>query len=104
MPKLIDCPYCHKKQVRVRTNAECCGDARCRKRKQRLKEKALNAPIKRIFSKTFVFMTYDVGGMLFCEDELTLIRAVDEPAKTYKGQFEVGNAPSFNKILDSLPF
>ena len=65
---------------------------------------ALNAPIKRIFSKTFVFMTYDVGGMLFCEDELTLIRAVDEPAKTYKGQFEVGNAPSFNKMLDSLTF
>ena len=46
---------------------------------------ALNAPIKRIFSNAWGFMTYDVGGMPFCEDELTLIRAVDEPAKTYKG-------------------
>ena len=47
---------------------------------------------------------YKVGYYVFFLDELTLIRAVDELAKTYKGQFEVGNAPSFNKMLDSLPF
>ena len=29
----------------------------------------LNTPIKRIFSKAWGFMTYDVGGMPFCEDE-----------------------------------
>ena len=47
---------------------------------------------------------YRVGNLDYFEWHLTLIRAVDEPAKTYKGQFEVGNAPSFNKMLDSLPF
>ena len=46
---------------------------------------------------------YWVCGLPFYENELTLIRAVDEPSKTYNGQFEVGNAPSFNKMLDSLP-
>ena len=44
------------------------------------------------------------GSRSYLTSELTLIRAVDETAKTYKGQFEVGNAPSFNKMLDSLPF
>ena len=47
---------------------------------------------------------YWVGGVPYERGELTLISAVDETAKTYKGQFEVGNAPSFNKMLDSLPF
>ena len=47
---------------------------------------------------------YWVGGVPYVRGELTLVRAVDELAKTYKGQFEVGNAPSFNKMLDSLPF
>ena len=43
-------------------------------------------------------------GRAYLVSELTLTRAVDEPAKTYKGQFEVGNAPSLNRILGSLPF
>ena len=45
---------------------------------------------------------YWAGGVPYEKGELTLIRAVDD--KTYEGQFEVGNAPSFNKMLDNLPF
>ena len=47
---------------------------------------------------------YRVGNFDYFEWQLTLIRAADEPAKAYKGQFEVGSAPSFNKMLDSLTF
>ena len=38
MTKLFDCPYCEKKQVPLRNDAEACSN-KCRKRKQRIKLK-----------------------------------------------------------------
>lgn len=40
MSKLLDCPYCNAKGVPVRNDAEVCS-SKCRKRKQRIKEKEL---------------------------------------------------------------
>ena len=39
MTKLLDCPYCDKKQVPVIDSAEVCSP-KCRQRKKRIKDKA----------------------------------------------------------------
>ena len=44
MPKFIDCPSCDKKQVRVRSDANTCGNDNCRQIRYRKlkKQKALD--------------------------------------------------------------